>query len=132
MLRFKFLLLAISMLLGRKIKTAPNTARYVAGKDLTFNIRTESGAGRQFTIRNGRLSSSSTLQQPLAFSLVFKDGSKGFSILSAKDAQPAFLRGIGQGDLRIVGNAMDVFWFQGLTAFLQPAKEIDPMDRSVY
>ena len=132
MLRFKFLLLAISMLLGRKIKTAPNAARYVAGKDLTFNIRTESGAGRQFTIRNGRLSSSSTLQQPSAFSLVFKDGSKGFSILSAKDAQPAFLRGIGQGDLRIVGNAMDVFWFQGLTAFLQPAKEIDPMDRSVY
>ena len=132
MLRFKFLLFAISALLRHKIKKDPNAARYIADKDLTFDIRTESGTGRQFTIRNGRLSSSSTLQPPSSFSLVFKDGSKGFSILSAKDAQPAFLRGIGQGDLRIVGNAMDVFWFQGLTAFLQPAKKTNPMDRSVY
>jgi hypothetical protein len=120
------------MLLSRKIRTNPDCARYVAGKDLTFDIRTESGSGRQFFIQNGRLKSSAKIKHSSAFSLVFKDGQKGFAVLSAKDGQPAFLRGIGSGDLKIAGNAMEVFWFQGLTAFLQHPNEVSPMDRSVY
>ena len=57
---------------------------------------------------------------------------KGLAILSAKDSQAAFLRGLGSKDLTISGDFRDVMWFQGLTAFLQPPKVISPYDRTAF
>ncbi|MGL6183129.1 MAG: hypothetical protein ACRC2G_13215, partial [Aestuariivirga sp.] len=62
----------------------------------------------------------------------FKEAAKGFAILSAKDSQAAFLRGLGSKDLTISGDFRDVMWFQGLTAFLQPPKIVSPYDRTAF
>lgn len=130
MFKFKFLLWAFAQLLQRKINSNPNCARYVQGKRLAFQIRTASGAGRHYVIENGAICSFAGLTNNAQFTLSFVNAAKGFEILSAKDAQLAFLRGVGSKDLTISGDFLEVLWFQGLTAFLQPPKVISALDRT--
>jgi hypothetical protein len=130
MFKFKFLLWVFAQLLQRKINSDPNCARYVQGKRLVFQIRTVSGAGRSYAIENGVVRSSAGLKDDAQFTLSFVNAAKGFEILSAKDAQPAFLRGVGNKDLVISGDFLEVLWFQGLTAFLQPPKVVSALDRT--
>ena len=132
MFKFKFLLWAFAQLLQRKINSNPNCARYVQGKRLAFQIRTDSGAGRHYVIEDGAVRSAGGLTNDAQFTLSFINAAKGFEILSAKDAQPAFLRGVGNKDLVISGDFLEVLWFQGLTAFLQPPKVVSALDRTVF
>lgn len=132
MLKFKFLLWVFTQLLKRQIKNNPDCARYVKGKSLVFQIRTVSGVGRYYVIRDGAIRSSAGLATNPQFTLSFKDAAKGFAILSAKDGEAAFLRGLGSKDLTISGDFLEVMWFQGLTAFLQPPKVVSPYDRTAF
>jgi len=132
MLKFKFLLWAFAHLLQRKIRSDADCARYVGAKKLVFQIRTASGAGRTYLIQDGAVRSLAGLSANPAFTLSFSSAAKGFEILSAKDAQPAFLRGVGSKDLAISGDFREVLWFQGLTSFLQPPRVIAAWDRSPF
>ena len=132
MFKFKFLLWMFTQLLKRQIKRNPDCASYVKGKALVFQIRTVSGIGRYFVVRDGAIQSFAGLTANPQFTLSFKNAGKGFDILSAKDSQAAFLRGLGSKDLTITGDFLEVMWFQGLTAFLQPAKVIAPHDRTAF
>jgi hypothetical protein len=131
-LKFKFLLWAFAQLLQRKIRSNPECARYVGTKKLVFQIRTASGAGRHYVIQDGVVASFAGLTANPGFTLSFVTAAKGFEILSAKDAQPAFLRGVGSKDLIISGDFREVMWFQGLTSFLQPPKKASPCDRTAF
>lgn len=132
MLKFKLLLWAFTLLLKKQINRNPDCAKYVEGKDVTFQIRTKAGVGRYFVVRNGGIRSFAGLADNPLFTLSFKDADKGFKILSAKDSQAAFLRGLGSKDLVISGDFLEVMWFQGLTAFLQPPKVTSPYDRTIF
>lgn len=132
MLKFKFLLWAFALMLQRKLRSNADCARYVATKRLVFQIRTVSGAGRYFVVEGGAIRSAAGLAPNPQFTLSFRDAAKGFEILSAKDSQPAFLRGLGSQDLTISGDFREVMWFQGLTQFLQPAKVVPPYDRTAF
>lgn len=132
MIKFKFLLWAFAQLLKRQVNSNAACAQYVRGKRILFQIRTASGAGRHYTIHHGRISSGAGLAEKPAFTLSFRSAGAGYNILSAKDSQAAFLRGLGSGDLTIGGNFQEVMWFQGLTAFLQPPKVVSPYDRTAF
>jgi hypothetical protein len=132
MFKFKFLLWAFTQLLNRKIHNNPECARYIAGRTLVFQIRTASGAGRYYVIGDGAIRSSAGLTANPRFTLSFVDAAKGFAILSAKDSQAAFLRGLGRGELSISGDFREVLWFQGLTAFLQPPRVVSPYKRTSF
>lgn len=132
MLKFKFLLWAFSQLLKRQINNNPMCARYVGAKRLVFQIRTVSGVGRYYVLENGALRSYAGLTPNSQFTLSFISAAKGFGILSAKDAQAAFIRGVGSRDLTISGDFREVLWFQGLTAFLQPPKIVSPYERTAF
>lgn len=132
MFKFKFLLWMFAQLLQRKIRSHPECARYVGDKKLVFQIRTVSGTGRYYVVENGTVRSYAGLHANPAFTLTFVNPAKGFAILSAKDAQPAFLRGVGSQDLVISGDFREVMWFQGLTSFLQAPKVIAPWDRNPF
>ena len=106
--------------------------RYVKGKRLTFQIRTASGTGRYYVIENNTVSSSAGLTNNAQFTLSFINAAKGFEILSDKDAQPAYLRGVGGKDLTISGDFLEMLWFQGLTEFLQPQKVISAYDLTAF
>ena len=132
MVKFKFLLWAFAQLLQRKIGSSPECGRYLGDKRLVFQIRTVSGAGRYYVLKDGRLRSFAGLTDNPAFTFTFSNAAKGFEILSAKDAQPAFLRGVGSKDLVVSGDFREVMWFQGLTSFLQPHKAVPPLERSPF
>lgn len=132
MLQFKFLLWAFTQLLKRQVKNNPACAQYIAGKALSFQIRTHAGIGRYFVIQNGAIQSFAGLTENPLFTLSFQDAAKGFKILSAKDSQPAFLRGLGSKELVISGDFLGVMWFQGLTDFLQPPKVVPPYERTTF
>lgn len=132
MLKFKFLLWALAHMLQRKIKHNPDCAQYVGAKRLVFQIRTTSGAGRHYVIENGAIRSFAGLTSNPQFTLSFANAAKGFGILSAKDAQAAFIRGVGSKELTVSGDFREVMWFQGLTAFLQPPKIVSPYERTAF
>jgi hypothetical protein len=132
MIKFKVLLWAFAQLLKRQVKNNPACAQYVRGKHLVFQIRTASGSGRTYTIHQGNISSAAGLAENPAFTLSFRDAPAGYKILSAKDSQAAFLRGLSTAELSITGDFQEVMWFQGLTAFLQPPKVIAPYDRTAF
>lgn len=121
MLKFKFLLWALTKLLQRAVKRNPACAKYVERKKLVFQIQTLGGAGRHFQIRNGEVTSKAGLISSPQFTMTFKDASKGFAILSAKDSKEAFLSALHDEDLRLSGDFVEVMWFQGLTDYLKPA-----------
>ncbi|MFT5592125.1 MAG: hypothetical protein ACI8SR_000482 [Oceanicoccus sp.] len=122
MLKFKFLLWIFSQLLKKAAKNNPACAEYIAGKDLVFQIQTESGSGRNFTVKDGKVKSSAGLTKEPTFTLSFKDAATGMAILTAKDKN-AFMAGIQSKDLVISGNFAEVMWFQGLTKYLKPNKK---------
>lgn len=123
MIKFKFLLWALTKLLQRAVKNNPACAKYVKGKDLTFQIKTLGGVGRYFTVRNGAVTSAAGLVQNPDFTMTFRDAAKGYAILSAKDSKEAFLAALHDEDLVLSGDFVKVMWFQGLTEFLQPVKK---------
>ncbi|HTD04566.1 helicase [Undibacterium sp.] len=122
MLKFKFLLWALTRLLQRAVKRNPACAKYAEGKELVFQIQTLGGIGRHFSIRNGKVSSIAGLTSSPKFIMTFRDAAKGFAILSAKDGKEAFLAALHDEDLVISGDFVEVMWFQGLTDYLQPEK----------
>jgi hypothetical protein len=122
MLKFKFLLWALTKLLQRAIKKNPACAKYVAGKELLFQMRTVDGIGRYFCVKNGTVSSTAGLAKAPKFTMTFSDAAKGFAILSAKDGKEAFLEALHKQNLVITGDFVEVMWFQGLTDYLQPGK----------
>ena len=85
MLKFKLLLWALALILKKSAKKNPACAEYINGKDIVFQIQTASGNGRNYTIKGGKVKSSSGLTKDPTFTLIFKDAAKGLSILTAKD-----------------------------------------------
>lgn len=87
MLKFKFLLWALTKLLQRAINNDPACAEYVKGKALTFQIQTRDGVGRHFTIEHGAIGSSAgTIPSP-QFTMTFRDAAKGYAVLPRRTAR---------------------------------------------
>ena len=122
MLKFKFLLWALTKLLQRAIRQNPACAHYVRGKNLVFQMQTRNGAGRHFHIQDGKVRSTAGLTPNPQFTMTFSDAAKGFAILSAKDGKDAFLNGLHDQNLVITGDFVEVMWFQGLTDYLAPKR----------
>jgi len=122
MFKFKFLLWVMAQLLKKSAKKNPDCAEYIKGKDLTFQIQTESGSGRHYVVKDGKVKSSSGLTKEPTFTLTFKTPEVAMAILTSKGKR-AFMEGIQSKDLVISGNFAEVMWFQGLTKFLKPTKK---------
>ncbi|RDK10063.1 helicase [Cupriavidus lacunae] len=123
MLKFKFLLWALTKLLQSAVKKNPACAKYIEGKELVFQMQTLNGIGRHFNIRDGKVSSIAGLTPSPKFTMTFRDAVKGFAILSAKDSKEAFLAALQKEDLVLSGDFVEVMWFQGLTEYLQAGKK---------
>lgn len=126
MLKFRFLLWALTKLLQRAVRKNPACAHYIDGKTLVFQIQTAEGVGRHFHIANGKVSSSAGLTESTGFTMTFSNADRGYAVLSAKDGTDAFLSALRDGDLVIRGDFVEVMWFQGLTAYMQTENIAEP------
>lgn len=122
MLKFRFLLWALTKLLQRAVRKNPACAHYIDGKTLVFQIQTAEGVGRHFHFANGQVRSSAGLTDHPSFTMTFRNADRGYAVLSAKDGTDAFLSALRDGDLVVRGDFVDVMWFQGLTDYLQTKK----------
>jgi len=122
MLKFKFLLWALTKLLQRAAHKNPACARYIEGKALAFQIQTADGIGRHFSIADGKVSSRAGLTAHPEFTMTFRSPEAGYAVLSSKEGTDAFLSALRDGALVIRGDFVEVLWFQGLTAYLQAGK----------
>ena len=120
MMKFKLLLWMLTKLLQRAVKTNPKCAAYVKDKNVIFQIQTTGGEGRYFEVKNGEINSYAGQTESPSFTFIFKTGSKGFAVLSAKNSVNTFLTALRTQDLVITGNFVDVMWFQSLVDFIQP------------
>lgn len=123
-MKFKLLLWMLTKLLQRAVKTNPKCAAFVKDKNVTFQIRTTSGEGRYFEVKNGKIRSYVGQTKSPSFTFTFKTGRKGFAVLSAKDSVNTFLTALRTEDLVITGNFVDVMWFQSLVDFIQPHSKL--------
>lgn len=123
MFKFKLLLWALTKLLQRAVKRSQSCAKYVAEKELVFQIQTRNGIGRHFSISNGKISSTAGLTANPQFTMTFRDTASGFAILSAKNSKEAFLSALHDDDLSLSGDFVEVMWFQGLTEYVKPASD---------
>ena len=122
MLKFKFLLWMMPKLMQRAINSKPACARYVAGKNLEFQIQTIDKVGRYLRIKDSIAKSFAGLAETPQFTLTFRNADRAFKILSAKDGKEAFLAALRDEDLIISGDFVEVLWFQGFSEYLQPGK----------
>lgn len=122
MLKFKFFLWMFGQLLKKAAKNNPAFVEYIDGKDLVFQIQTESGAGRHFIVKDNKVSSKSGLTAEPTFSLKFKDAPTALNVFTSKD-KTAFMAAIQNKELVIGGDFKEVMWFQGLTKYLKKAKK---------
>jgi hypothetical protein len=122
MLKFKFLLWALTKLLQRAARNNPAFARYIEGKALAFQIQTADGTGRHFSIDDGKVSSRSGLTAVPKFTMTFESPQAGYAVLSSKEGTDALLSALRDGALDIRGDFVEVLWFQGLTTRLQAGK----------
>lgn len=123
-MKFRFLLWMLGRMMAKASQTNPAFQQQLEGRDLVFQLHTLDGkVARHFIVKDQRLTSKrGTATQP-DFALGFKDADYGFTTMSAKNKQLAFMQGIQNKDIQIQGNPALVIWFQGLTKYLMPKKK---------
>lgn len=122
-MKFRLLLWALGLMMKKASKKNPDFQKQLAGKDFTFQIKTQDDAiARQFIVKNDRIKSKSGLAKDAAFSIGFKDGDTGISIMTAKDKN-AFMKGIQDKDIKIDGDLSLVMWFQSVVKHIKPSKK---------
>lgn len=118
-MKFRLLLWLLGRLLAGASRRNPEFREQLLERDLVFQLQTRDGRiARHFIVRDqGIRSGAGTVAHP-AFSIAFRDAAYGFATLTAENRQLAFMQGIQNKDIQILGNPALVIWFQGLVAHL--------------
>jgi hypothetical protein len=123
-MKFRFLLWMLGRLMSKASRTNPDFQQQLADKELVFQLHTLDGkVARHFIVKNQRVVSKRGPAEQPAFALGFKDATYGYTTMTAKNKQLAFMQGIQNKDIQIQGNPALVMWFQGLTKYLMPKKK---------
>ncbi|MTI13086.1 helicase [Sansalvadorimonas verongulae] len=122
-MKFRLLLLGLGLLMKRASANNPAFQKKLEGKDMSFEISSDDGVCRSFTVKNNTVSSRGGKAQAPEFCLRFQSAQEGFSALTAKNAQLAFMKGIQDKTIRVEGNPMSLMWFQSIAAMVVPRKK---------
>lgn len=123
-MKFRFLLWMMARMLVKASKVNPRMQEQLAGKELCFSLLTlDAKVARSFHVRDGRISSHAGLTDSPTFTMGFRDAAFGYSVMTAKNKQLAFMQGIQSKDIKIEGDTAQVMWFQGLFKYAKPKKK---------
>lgn len=122
-MKFRFLLWMIARMLIKASKVNPQLQQQLAGKEFSFSLQTMDGkVARSFHVKDERITSHSGATESPVFTMSFRDASFGYSVMTAKNKQLAFMQGIQSKDIKITGDTAQVLWFQGLFKYVMPKK----------
>ena len=122
-MKFRLLLWALGLLMARASRTNPDFRKKLEDKDLVFQITSDDGVARHYIVKDERVRTRSGAVDSPAFGINFTSAEKGLKVLTAKNAQVAFMQGIQDRDIVIQGNPALIMWFQSLTKYLKPGKK---------
>ena len=122
-MKFRLLLLGLGFLMKRASASNPAFQKKLEGKDMSFEISSDDGVYRSFTVKDNKVTSSRKKAQDPEFCLRFQSAQEGFAALTAKNAQLAFMKGIQDKTIRVEGNPMSLMWFQGIAVMVVPKKK---------
>ena len=123
-MKFRFLLWLLGRLLAGASRRNPQFREQLVDRDLVFQLQTRDGRiARHFIVQNLRIRSAAGCVAHPDFSIAFRDAAYGFGILTATNKQLAFMQGIQNKDIQILGNPALVLWFQGLVSQLDPRQK---------
>ena len=118
-MKFRFLLWMLGRLMAKASRTNPEFRQQLEGKELVFQLHTLDGkVARHYRIKDLRVTSHAGAAREPAFAIGFKDAVYGFATMNAKNKQLAFMQGIQNKDIQILGNPALLLWFQGLVSQL--------------
>lgn len=113
------LLVGLGLRMALLAHSNPEFAKLLEGKDFIFQIATEDGEARHFTMRDGRVSQSSGAAEKPDFTLKFKDAETAFSTL-VKGDPTAFMTGMQNGTVKMEGDFSVLMWFNQAAKLLVP------------
>lgn len=123
-MKFRFLLWMIARMLIKASKVNPQLQQQLVDKKLSFSLQTMDGkVARSFHVQNERITSHSGTTESPVFTMSFRDAGFGYSVMTAKNKQLAFMQGIQNKDIKITGDTAQVLWFQGLFKYAMPKKK---------
>ena len=128
-MKFKLLLLALGVMMKRASKNKSEFKKVLEGKDMTFELSSEEGPCRSYTIKDQTVSSArGKIVEAPEFAIRFETSAQGWEALTSPKGQVVFMKGIQDKTIRIEGNPMEVMWFQkavekALPSMLQPKKK---------
>ncbi len=122
-MKFRILLWLLGRMLAKASAKNPAMQEKLADKQLAFTLHSlDNSVARSYFVRQQRISSTSGVTEEPVFSIGFRDPAYGFSVLTAKNKQLAFMQGIQSKDIQIKGDTAQVIWFQGLFKYLGKKK----------
>ena len=89
-------------------------------KDMSFEISSDDGVCRSFTVKNQKVTSRGGKAKDPEFCLRFTSAAEGFAALTSKKPQLAFMQGIQDKKIRVEGNPMSLMWFQSTVVLALP------------
>ena len=117
-MKFSLLLFVLSFMLKSKSKKESPLKNKLREKNMTMLIRTQKGdRARFFTIKDGAVASGRGVVSSPDVALVWKDAETGFSVMTSRDKE-APIKALGDGRLKIEGNAELALWFMGAVAVM--------------
>lgn len=118
-MKFRLLLWALGFMMKRASRKNQNFRKTLEGQDLTFQLSSKDGVARHYIVKEEQVYPVSGAIKDPTFELSFASASKGFEILTAKNAQEAFMRGVQEQNIVATGDLSKMMWFQSMTAAMK-------------
>jgi hypothetical protein len=117
-MKFSLLLFGLGYLLKSKSKDGTPLKDKLREKNMTMLIKTQKGdRARHYVIKDGVVTSKGGLCPSPDVALVWKDAETGFNVMTSRD-KDAPIKALGDGRLKLEGNAELALWFMGTVAVM--------------
>ncbi len=115
-MKFKLLLFAVGLKIKKRLKKDPEYKKKISEKNCSVQFKTADNlTGRYFTFKDGHFFTKKGIIIEPSVSLIWKDASTGFSILTSADAPKKIMDDLMKnskyGSLRYEGDGAIAFWF---------------------
>lgn len=114
-MKFKLLLWTLGFMMKRASRKNPSFQKTLEGQDLTFQLSSKDGVARHYIVKDKQVYPVAGTTTEPTFELSFSSATKGFEILTAKNTQEAFMRGVQEQNIVATGDLSKVMWFQTMT-----------------
>ncbi|MGB1270617.1 MAG: helicase [Endozoicomonas sp.] len=118
-MKFRLLLWVLGFMMKRASSKKPSFRKTLKNQDLTFQLSSQDGVVRHYIVKDNSVKPVSGPAKQPTFELSFSSAAKGFEILTARNAQEAFMRGVQEKDIVVSGDLSKMMWFQTMTTAMK-------------